>query len=72
MVDNITLQMDKLEFIPYHYQKTDFCEYIRKMFIETSSIMRLLECSWESWMFARTSKDQDFAYQKYKNFYNFL
>lgn len=35
MFDNIVMQLDKLEFIPFGCQKTDFCEDIRRMVIKT-------------------------------------
>lgn len=71
MFDNIVMQLDKLEFMPFGCQKTDFCENIRRMVIKTPPFLayytvvdtqvRILEL-------VHSSKDQDLIYQKYKNF----
>ena len=71
MFDNIVMQVDRLEFMPFMYPKTDFCENIRKMVIKTPPYLvyytvvgtqiRVLE-------FIHTSKDQDLIFQKYENF----
>lgn len=71
MFDNIVMQLDKLELMPFGCQKTDFCEDIRRMVIKTPPYLayytveetqvRVLEL-------IHASKDQDLIRQKYENF----
>lgn len=71
MLDNIISQLDKLEFMPYRCQATDFCEHIRKMVIKkppylayytvVKTQVRILEL-------IHSYQEQDLIYQKYKDF----
>lgn len=71
MFDNIVMQLDKLGFMPFGCQKTDFCEDIRRMVIKippylayytvVGTQVRILEL-------VHAYKNQDLIFQKYANF----
>lgn len=71
MFDNIVMQLDKLEFMPFGCQKTDFCEDIRRMVIQTPTYLAyytVVETQVRVLELVHASKDQDLIFQKYANF----
>ena len=71
MFDHIGMQLDKLEFMPFGCQKTDFCEDIRRMVIKTPPYLAyytVVETQVRILELVHASKDQDLIRQKYENF----
>ena len=71
MFDNILMQLDKLEFMPFGCQKTDFCKDIRRMVIQTPPYLAyytVVETQVRILELIHASKDQDLIFQKYANF----
>lgn len=71
MFDNIVMQLDKLEFMPFGCQKTRFCEDIRRMVIQTPPYLAyytVVETQVRILELVHTSKDQDLIFQKHANF----
>ncbi len=71
MFDNIVMQLDKLEFMPFGCQKTDFCADIRRMVIQTPPYLAyytVVETQVRILELVHAYQDQDLIRQKYENF----
>lgn len=70
MFDNIVLQLDTLETMPFRYQVSDFSENIRKMVIQTPPYLAFYTVSDTKVKILElfhASMNQNFLYNKYRN-----